>query len=232
MAGRFGGVPTRLQSVMNFFTHGRHFLDRPYFLAGTAIPDWLSVVDRKVRARTKYAKPFLDDPNPDVAELAGGIIQHHIDDRWFHSSQAFTTLNLEFTVRIRDWQTDDIGMRPMFLGHILVELLLDDYLIQQDPSKLDQYYASVAKVDPKLIAATITRMTGKPVDLLPVLLPRFLHERFLYDYADDAKLTMRLNQVMKRVKLPSLPTSFEELLPQARRDVAENGECAVGGPET
>ena len=216
---------------MNFFSHGHPFLDRPYYLAGTAMPDWLSAVDRRVRARTKYAKPFLDDPDHNVRELAGGIIQHHTDDRWFHSCKAFTQLNLEFTVRIRDWQTEDDGMRPMFLGHVLVELLLDDYLIQKAPEKLDQYYEAVASVDTQLIAATITRMTGKPVDLLPVVIPRFVHERFLYDYADDAKLTMRLNQVMKRVKLPRIPDDFVDLIPQARRDVAEHANELLTPPE-
>lgn len=212
---------------MNFFTHGRLFLDDPYFLAGTAVPDWLSVVDRRVRARTKLAEPFINDSNENVAQLACGIVQHHLDDNWFHQSKAFTELSLDFTVRIRDWQTEDIGMRPMFLGHILVELLLDAYLAEQDIAQLDAYYAALAKVDPQLIAATITRMTGKPVDLLPVLLPRFLHERFLYDYVDDAKLTFRLNQVMRRVKLPLLPDSFIELLPAARQDVARNAHALL-----
>ena len=212
---------------MNYFSHGRLFLDQPYFLAGTAVPDWLSVIDRRVRARTKLVEPFLTDPDQDVAQLAAGIVQHHVDDRWFHQTKTFHTLSLEFTVRIRDWQTEDAGMRPMFLGHILVELLLDAHLIEQDPRQLDAYYSSLAKIDPQLVATTITRMTSKTVALLPVLVPRFLHERFLYDYLDDAKLTFRLNQVMRRVKLPLLPSDFAELLPVARSEVAENASALL-----
>jgi hypothetical protein len=105
--------------------------------------------------------------------------------------------------------------------------LLDAYLIQQDPSQLDAYYESLDQVDSRLIANTITRMTGKPVDLLPVLLPRFLHERFLYDYADDAKLTFRLNQVMRRVQLTPLTDNFADLLPAARQDVARNSQALL-----
>ena len=40
---------------MNYFAHGYAFLDDPYFLAGTAVPDWLSVIDRRMRARSKLA---------------------------------------------------------------------------------------------------------------------------------------------------------------------------------
>jgi hypothetical protein len=63
-------------------------------------------------------------------------------------------------------------------------------------------------------------MAMKPTDRLAPLLPRFLSERFLYDYADDGKLLHRLNQVMRRVKLPSLPGSLLGFFPEARQAVA------------
>ncbi len=112
-------------SPMNYFAHGRQFVDRPYFLVGTAVPDLLNVVNRRVRARRKLAEPFVDDANPHIAALAGGIVRHHEDDDWFHRTKPFTELSLQFTVRIRDWQSEDTSMRPLFLGHILVELLLE-----------------------------------------------------------------------------------------------------------
>ena len=45
---------------MNYFTHALNHLDRPYFMAGTASPDWLSVADRKVRLRPRQLDPWLD----------------------------------------------------------------------------------------------------------------------------------------------------------------------------
>lgn len=205
---------------MNYFAHGRQFVDRPYFLAGTAVPDLLNVVNRRVRARRKLAEPFAGDANPHVAALARGIVRHHQDDDWFHRTKAFTELSLQFTVRIRDWQSEDVSMRPWFLGHILIELLLDAWLIEREPQRLDAYYAAFAKVDARLVAATITRMTGQPVELMAVFIPRFLHERFLYEYLDNAKLLYRLNQVMRRVGLPVLPDDFVTLLPTARAEIA------------
>jgi hypothetical protein len=205
---------------MNYFAHGRQFVDRPYFLAGTAVPDLLNVVNRRVRVRRKVAEPFVNDTNPHVAALAGGIVRHHDDDEWFHRTKAFSELSLRFTVRIRDWQSADDGMRPLFLGHILVELLLDACLIEQDPQCLDAYYGAFARVEPRRVADAITRMTGRSVELMAVFIPRFLHERFLYEYLDDAKLLYRLNQVMRRVGLPLLPDDFVSLLPTARAEIA------------
>jgi hypothetical protein len=44
---------------MNYFAHARPFLDQPYFMAGTGVPDWLTVVDRRVRLRAKHAEAGL-----------------------------------------------------------------------------------------------------------------------------------------------------------------------------
>src|SRR5687768_7726430 len=110
---------------MNYFAHGRRYVHDAYFLSGTAVPDWLNVVDRRVRVRSKAAQQFVDDSDPQVAALARGIVQHHYDDQWFHQTRAFAELSLRFTLEIRELLQPDDGFRPSFLGHILVELLLD-----------------------------------------------------------------------------------------------------------
>jgi hypothetical protein len=65
-------------------------------------------------------------------------------------------------------------------------------------------------------------MSLNPTDRLAPLLPRFLSERFLYDYADDGKLLHRLNQVMRRVNLPPLPEGLLGFFPEARQMVAKH----------
>ncbi len=74
---------------MNYFAHGIRFLDRPWFLAGTALPDWLSVIDRRVRLRPKLLTPIADGSSTVEAELAAGALRHIEDDRWFHKTRAF-----------------------------------------------------------------------------------------------------------------------------------------------
>ena len=54
---------------------------------------------------------------------------------------------------------------------------------------------------------------------LAMLIARFLEERFLYDYADDAKLLARLNRVLARVGLADLPDDTAALFPSLRRQV-------------
>jgi hypothetical protein len=204
---------------MNYFAHAIRFLDRPYFAAGTAVPDWLSVVDRRMRVRSKNAAQFLDSTEPHVAEVAAGIMQHLHDDDWFHRTPAFAELNLQFTRDCRERLPADDSFRPSFLGHILVEILLDAVLIEEAPDELARYYEILDGLDAPLLAGIINRMASQPSALLAPFIPRFSAERFLYDYAEDGKLLNRLNRVMQRVKLPVLPDDFCELLPGARLQV-------------
>lgn len=206
---------------MNYFAHGRAFVDNPYFLAGTAVPDWLNVVARRVKARRKHAQEFVDDADPRLAALAQGVMQHHADDGWFHETAAFAELSWQLTARVRDALPPDDGLRPSFLGHILVELLLDAALIAEEPERLEAYYAALSAIDAVFVEQAVGRMaTGIP-ERLAEFVPLFIRERFLWDYRDDGKLWFRLNQVMRRVNLPPLPEAFCELLPEARQLVEE-----------
>ena len=217
---------------MNYFAHSRHYLDDPYFVAGTAVPDWLSVVNRRARARSKLAAPYATDQDPRVAAVARGIMQHHYDDAWFHQTRAFAELSLYFTNEIRDRLPKDDGFRPSFLGHILVELLLDATLIEDSPVVLDRYYAVMDSLDPYFVNQAVNRMATQETGMLSFFIPRFSQERFLYDYAEDAKLLFRLNNVMRRVRLPSLPKALAQFFPEARHLVRQRSAELLAGEAT
>jgi len=206
---------------MNYLAHGWRFVDEPYFLAGTAAPDWMSVIDRKVRLRSRTAAEFVSDADRVVAAVARGIVQHHEDDTWFHGTLAFNELSLAFALEIRGVLPGDEGFRPSFLGHILVELLLDNCLAEDEPRRLDDYYAALSQIDTTATEQAISQLATKPVDQITTLIPRFINERFLYDYRDDGKLLTRLNHIMRRVRLPAIPESLIELFPSMRRRVRQ-----------
>jgi len=204
---------------LNYLAHGWHFAGEPYVLAGTAAPDWLSVIDRKIRLRSRTAAEFTENGDPVLAAVARGVVQHHIDDAWFHSTPAFNELSLSFAVESRAALPGDEGFRPSFLGHILVELLLDAALAEEAPQRLDEYYAALSALDAAATERAISRLATRPVERIAALVPRFVNERFLYDYLDDGKLLTRLNHVMRRVGLPQLPPDIAELFPSMRQRV-------------
>ncbi len=204
---------------MNYFAHAIPFLDEPYLVIGTGVPDMLTVVDRQLRVRRKRVEPFLDDPDRQLAAVARGMRQHYLDDARFHGARAFAELVLAVTVTVRDVLECERGFRPSFLGHLLVEVLLDASLVAEDPDRLETYYAAFDEVDEAVVEAAVNRMAPRPTDRLAPMIVGFRRERILDDYLDDARLMVRLNQVMRRVKLSPLPESFTDILPKARRDV-------------
>lgn len=205
---------------MNYFAHGCRFLADPWFLAGTAVPDWLNVVDRSVRIRSRRAVERLHDPDPRVAALARGIAQHHHDDGWFHATRAFAEISGLLTVAIRARLPLEHPAPAWFLGHIVTELLLDDALIRLDPPRLDRYYATLADLDPNAVEAAVADVAGKPVAGFARLFAAFGKWRFLSDYAEDGTLKDRLDDIMRRVGLIPLPAAVAEAFPAARQDIA------------
>ncbi len=188
-----------LFSRMNYLSHAIEFLDRPLFMASTGVPDMLSVIDRKVRIRRKALEPFFNDTDPAVVEVARGIAQHLDDDRWFHANKVFQQLNSEFSQAIRDVHPDDESMRPWFLGHIVIELLLDAHLSQQNPGALEKYYENMEAVDATFIQGFINKAAKRPTY--------------------DDRLAYRLNQVMKRVGLEQFDDTVSVLFSGFRERV-------------
>lgn len=201
---------------MNYFAHGRDFIDDPYFLAGTALPDWLSVVDRRARLRPANLEPHLVADDSPLCSLVQGVLQHQRDDAWFHATRAFAELSNEFCRLLGGILTADAGFRPYFVGHVLVEVLLDASLVERDPGRLNAYYTLLAAVDLDELAVCATQLTSRDVAVLRHFVPAFLRERFLNDYLDDELLLLRMNQVMRRVRLSPLPSDVCQILPRAR----------------
>lgn len=207
---------------MNYFAHGIRFLDRPLFLAGTAIPDWLSVADRKVRMRSKRVAPFVDHADADVAEIARGVAQHLDDDGWFHQTRAFFEVTDAVSQNFRDMLGPDDGFRPGFLGHITTELLLDAALIDRQPLLIDRYYEVIAELDVRQVQDVVNLMGTSQTDRLAGFIDVFRQVQFLRDYTDSSRLLFRLNQVMQRVRLPQLPENTVEVLAKSAVIVRDN----------
>ncbi len=210
---------------MNYLAHGIRFLDRPYLMAGTAVPDWLSVVDRRVRMRAKRVEPLLEqwEAGAPEHETALGILQHLADDDWFHTTVGFHEVTGRLTDLFRSQLPGDQYING-FLGHIVTELLIDAELSHRRPEMLEAYYDAMNSIDPRTIEAVVNVAAREPTDRLAGFIPLFVRERFLHDYTEPTRLLRRLNQVMNRVKT-SAPAGFDRGSSGGR---TRPGICATG----
>ena len=193
-------------------------------VAGTAVPDWLSVVDRRVRVRSRRINEQLNELDAEHRTIAEGMLQHLHDDDLFHRSVRFIMLESELTSRFRRIMPDQFDHRPALLGHIVIELLLDNFIAQQMPEILSDYYAALSQVSAEQIQEAVNAVATRPTTELVRFVNLFRTMQFLYDYSDDARLLVRLNQVMQRVTLPPLAADSLPVLREARRLLAQHGE--------
>ena len=201
---------------MNYLAHGYRFVDEPMYAAGTAVPDWLSVADRKTRIRSRTVHAVLQDLNPEAKLLANGMLQHLADDDRFHRSPTFLMLESEIGQRFRRLMPDAYDHRPGFLGHILTELLLDAVLVERQPELLRRYYGALEHIEPADVQKIVNTVAARPAENLSVFISQFCRVKFLYDYLDDRLLLSRLNQVLRRVKLLMMDEQVLPVLCDAR----------------
>lgn len=201
---------------MNYFAHALNHLDRPYFAAGTAVPDWLSVADRKVRLRPQLLKPWLTVESPIQCEVASGTLQHLNDDDWFHSTCGFVEVTNDLTCRFRKFLGPDERYHCGFLGHVGMELLLDGILMELYPQRFENYWDVLQQVEAICVETAVNQMAKVPTERLAWFIDLYRREQFLRSYANDEALVYRLNQVSTRVRLAPLPIEAARVVGEGR----------------
>ena len=216
---------------MNYLAHGYRYTDRPYVLAGTALPDWLRASDGRYRFRPGVLPPGREDGSP-LAELSRGIARHLRDDVLFHRAHAFEATVTTITARLRSRFPDRPYLRAHFLAHLLTELLLDATLVEQNPGILERYYDALERVELEAVEQIVVGAFGQSPPRFLDRVKRFRRERFIEDYQRDEGLLRRIEQVVARVGLPPLPEGLQDVLGPARAIVADraDGLLAITGP--
>lgn len=216
---------------MNYLAHAIDVLDTPWVLAGTSLPDWLRVVDRRARLRPEPLRALpLASGSPD-AGVRDGVVRHHDDDARFHADPVFEELSHEAVRAIRPLSPDP-RLRASALGHILVEMLLDASVAEARPGVLERYYDALDEIDDELLASLARAWTRAPLAELPHLLGRFRRARFLFSYASDEGVVDALEGVCWRAGLAPPPPGIVDVVAALRPKVGCAAAALLGRSET
>lgn len=210
---------------MNCFAHALPWLGDPWMVAGTCLPDWLAVADRRLRIRERTARQWIGSTDRDLDRLAAGVVRHHQDDHWFHGGPEFQSLNIALSLELRDLQESTSSLQTNLAAHIVIEMLIDGRLDELHPGMLEEYYRQLDQIPAAQLASHVEAMTGRDAQAIALLFDRFRRERFLFDYARDEGVLYRLNRVLIRVGLPALPMPVLDWLPSVRQRVS----ASIGG---
>lgn len=209
---------------MNSFSHALPFLSQPYVAVGCFVPDVLGACDRRCRVRKKKAKLHLEESDQILADVATGVVQHHEDDRWFHRTAKFNTLNMDFTIRFRDSFGNSQSMRSHLIGHVLIEMFLDWFLEEKFPGSLAKFYDVLKEIDPARVEQSVNQFATQKTDKLTSALEFFAKERYIFDYETDSGVHYRMSRVLQRLNLDPLPEACLPWLATVREEVYVAGD--------
>lgn len=165
---------------------------------GSALPDlWPMVSPRPLPALILRE---LRGGDRRSVELAYGIAHHMHADAVFHSLEAFN--------RRVDWLSAELRSRwpalrrASFYAHVLVEMLLDRWLMERDPRPLDEYYQAF---QPEILAFAAEHGVSQPDArvTLRALLERFATLQFLRTYTTADDLAKRFLGLVRTLPWPS-----------------------------
>lgn len=181
---------------MNFFSHdvilpeGAHPLTR----VSSALPDlWSRLPQRPLPFRLLPA--LRAEGSEEARAVADGIQSHLLADEVFHGHPEFVSRMERVEEEItRFWPEVSHGEMA---AHILVEMMLDRWLMLRDPARLEGYYAcfSAAHIG---LAAKHGASTDPSRDVLAGVLGFFAESRFLSDYPSPEGLAMRFTRAWAR----------------------------------
>jgi hypothetical protein len=181
---------------MNFLSH--YYFDRHinncYHVLGTVLPDLLKNADKTIILHPEK----LQHTNPDVNALIAGWNKHLAVDRYFHSSQFFLTHSHELKKLLRP-SIEGSPVKPFFLGHIALELIIDNLLLTTGKIQVDDFYAhlsgcKISTVDEFLHFAGLT-----DTSIFLKFYEGFKSSQYLHTYAETHQIAYALKRICMRV---------------------------------
>ncbi len=184
---------------MNFLSH--YYFDKdkenPYEVFGMVLPDLLKNTDKSWNIHPeKSQQKTLANPNQEA--ILVGWKRHLEVDKLFHSSDFFKHHQHQIKLAIREVIVGS-PVKPFFLGHISVELLLDNLLILEKLVSVENFYKQLAMVDPDEIKLFLQTNRIYDQDKFLRFFERFVSEEYVYSYADEAKITYALKRICMRL---------------------------------
>jgi len=125
--------------------------------------------------------------------------QKHLDiDRHFHSSEFFLTHSRKLKEVLRP-VIEGSPVKPFFLGHIAIELILDNLLVTTNTISVDDFYKHLGSCDEEVINEFLTFSGLQNTDVFLTFFEAFKKHRYLETYIDASQVAYALKRICMRV---------------------------------
>jgi len=208
---------------MNFLSH--FYFDRNsdncYHTLGTVLPDLLKNADKTVVLHPEK----LRHPNPDVNFIIDGWNKHLEVDRHFHSAEFFLHHSHQLKLLLKP-AIEGSPVKPFFLGHIAIELILDNLLLTTHTVSAEIFYDHLAGCKTETIDEFLTFTGMNNTTVFFKFFEDFKKSRYLFTYAQTEKIAYALKRICMRVwKDPFTPkheADMNDILANYREGLLDN----------
>ncbi|RFZ90667.1 hypothetical protein D0C36_17030 [Mucilaginibacter conchicola] len=192
---------------MNFLSH--YYFDRDttncYFTLGTVLPDLLKNADKNVILHPE--KLIHTDQN--VNSIIAGWNKHLEVDRYFHSDDFFLTHSHRLKQDLAP-VIEGSPVKPFFLGHIAIELILDNLLITTGEINVNEFYDHLDSCQEDTIAEFLSFAGMNDPNKFLRFYRDFRQSRYLHTYINVEQITYALKRICMRVWRNPFTTQQEE----------------------
>ncbi|MVN89561.1 hypothetical protein [Mucilaginibacter aquatilis] len=194
---------------MNFLSH--FYFDRNnancYHVLGTVLPDLLKNADKSAMLHPQKHSY----PNAPTRYLYDGWMKHLEVDRHFHNSDFFKHHSHQLKLHLRPAITGS-PVKPFFLGHIALELILDNLLLTTQQISASNFYDHLQNCDDNVIREFLVISGFKNPEVFIQFFQRFKTDRYLHTYAQTEKVAYALKRICMRIwNNPFLPEQEEAI---------------------
>ncbi len=181
---------------MNFLSH--YYFDRnennSYHILGTVLPDLLKNADKTIVLHPEK----LIHANPDIKAIVTGWNKHLEVDRHFHSSEFFLHHSHELKVLLAP-VIKGSPVKPFFLGHIGVELILDNLLLTTQKLSVDDFYYHLAACNNEVITEFLATAELADDTRFFKFFAGFKSSAYLHTYAETLQVAYALKRICMRI---------------------------------
>jgi hypothetical protein len=193
---------------MNFLSHFYFDKDNPdsYVVLGTILPDLLKNANKEWIIHPEKNKLFFQ--KPEHVSLYKGYQRHLAVDRIFHNSDFFKNYQHQFKKILKEGM-ETSKVKPFFVGHIALELLLDHFLIMRKLVDIDLLYHQLNKVETKIVDEFLILNGITDTQQYDNFFNKFKTEQYLYSYLDLEKISYAIKRICMRIWLNPFSTEQE-----------------------
>jgi len=184
---------------MNFLSH--FYFDRlnadANVVMGIVLPDLIKNASKEANLYPQKNE-FLFVGNPDEEGLLFGWKRHLAVDLLFHSSEFFLEKTFELK-RLIIPVVENTVIRPSFLAHIGLELLLDHLLIEHNFVQVHHFYDKLIAVKKESLSDFLEHCKLKNPEVFFKFLEQFISSKYLLSYQKLDNISYALNRICMRL---------------------------------